>query len=78
MTDTTTEQLLTFEKAWLNKPQHDGAKMHAVHEQFGLGIVRYYQALVATLDDPEAWAFDPVTCGIVRSRMHGALRRKTA
>lgn len=69
-----TKDLLVFEKAWLNRPQHDGAKMKAAHDTFGLSLIRYYQALVAALDDPEAWVFDPVTCGIVRRRLDSALR----
>lgn len=69
-----TVDVLAFEREWLNRPQHDGAKMHAAYERFGVSLVRYYQALVAALDDPQAWQADPVTCGVVRRRMETARR----
>lgn len=68
------EEVLAFEREWLNRPQHDGAKMHAAYDRFGLSLVRYYQLLVAALEDPRAWAVDPVTCGVVRRRMEVAQR----
>lgn len=69
-----TKDLLAFEREWLNRDQHDGAKMKAAHDEFGVSLVRYYQALVAALDDPEAWHLDPVTCGVVRRRMEAGQR----
>lgn len=71
---TSTKDLLAFEREWLNRDQHDGAKMRAAHVQFGLSLVRYYQALRVALDDPEAWVLDPVTCGVVRRRTSAAVR----
>lgn len=69
------DEILAFEREWLNWPQHDGAKMRAAYERFGVSLVRYYQMLVAGLDDPQAWEADPVTCGVVSRRMRSAQRQ---
>ena len=70
----TTTDLLAFEREWLNRPQHDGAKMAAVYERFGLSLIGYYQRLVAALGERSAREADPVTCRAVRSRLDRARR----
>lgn len=56
----TDEQLaiLDFEKSWW---RYAGAKETAVREQFGMTFPRYFQALNAIIELPEAMAHDPFT-----------------
>jgi hypothetical protein len=50
-------RILTFERRWW---RHAGAKERAVRDEFGISPTRYYQALNALLDRPEALRHDPV------------------
>ena len=68
--------LLAFERAWLNRPQHDGAKEAAIRERFGCSPTVYYQQLVAILDTREALEVDAVTVGVVRRRLARGQRQR--
>jgi len=58
------EQLiLSFERRWW---RYAGVKEQAIRETFGLSPTRYYQALNALLDRPEALAADPVLVNRLR------------
>ena len=46
-----------FEQHWW---AHAGAKEAAIRAEFDLPVARYYQLLNATLDRPEAIAYDPM------------------
>jgi hypothetical protein len=72
------EELLAFERRWLNRPQHDGAKAAAIRAAFGLGVTLYYQRLASVIRSGEAWQVDPVAAGVVSRRMLAAQRSKTA
>lgn len=50
-------EILDFERQWW---KHAGAKERAVRDRFGCSPTRYYQALNALLDRPEALRHDPV------------------
>jgi hypothetical protein len=64
-------EILAFERQWW---KYAGAKEQAVRESFGLSATRYYQALNALLDRPEALAFDPMLVKRLR-RMRSARQR---
>jgi len=49
--------ILAFERQWW---KYAGAKEAAVREQFDLSATRYYQALNALIDRPEALIADPM------------------
>ena len=70
--------LLSFEREWLNRPQHSGAKEQAILETFGVSATRYYQQLNAVLDTQEALDLDPTTVGIVRRRRAARQRQRRA
>jgi hypothetical protein len=55
--DDQSQQILAFEHRWWRAP---GAKDQAIRDTFSWSPTRYYQALNALLDDPEALASDPV------------------
>lgn len=55
--------ILDFERQWW---KHAGAKERAVRDRFCCSPTRYYQALNALLDRPEALAHDPVLVGRLR------------
>jgi hypothetical protein len=48
--------ILDFERRWWRQP---GAKEQAIRENFKISPTRYYQALNAILDVPEAVSYDP-------------------
>ncbi|MGW0664745.1 DUF3263 domain-containing protein [Streptodolium elevatio] len=50
-------EILDFERQWW---RHAGAKERAVRDRFGCSPTRYYQALNALLDRPEALEHDPM------------------
>lgn len=72
------EELMAFERTWLNRPQHDGSKAAAIRATFGLRTTHYYQRLVAAIRSGQAWQVDPVTAGVVSRRMRAAQRSKSA
>jgi hypothetical protein len=49
--------MLTFERQWWRRP---GAKETAIRDRFGVTPTRYYQALNALVDRPDALAADPL------------------
>jgi Protein of unknown function (DUF3263) len=50
--------ILEFEQAWWRVP---GSKEEAIRERFGLSSTRYYRLLTALLNEPAAFAHDPLT-----------------
>ena len=50
-------EMLAFERQWW---RHAGAKETAIRELFGVPPTRYYQALNALVDRPDALAADPL------------------
>lgn len=48
--------ILDFERQWWRRP---GAKEQAIRDQFEMSPTRYYQALNALLDLPQALSYDP-------------------
>lgn len=72
----TSADLLTFERAWLNRAQHDGRKDQAISETFGFTSIRYYQMLVEAIRTPDALELDPVTVGVITRRMRASQRQR--
>ncbi|MGE3618988.1 MAG: DUF3263 domain-containing protein [Acidimicrobiia bacterium] len=64
--------ILEFERAWWTEP---GPKDVAIRERFELSGTRYYQLLAELVDDPEAYAFDPL---LVRRLRRTRDRRRRA
>jgi hypothetical protein len=50
-------KILEFERQWW---KYAGAKEQAMREKFDMSATRYYQALNALIDTPEALAADPM------------------
>ena len=69
MTDTSTERLLAFEREWMNRPQHDGAKVQAARERFGLSDIGYYQQLRVALCDPSAVEAHPLAARFAQQKV---------
>ena len=63
--------ILEFERAWW---KYAGAKEQAVRELFDMSATRYYQALNALIDRPEALAADPMLVKRLR-RLRAARQR---
>ncbi|NUU21976.1 MAG: DUF3263 domain-containing protein [Streptomycetaceae bacterium] len=63
--------ILDFERQWW---KHAGAKERAVRDRFGCSPTRYYQALNALLDRPEALEHDPMLVSRLR-RLRTARQR---
>ncbi|MGY1615112.1 DUF3263 domain-containing protein [Geodermatophilus sp. SYSU D00691] len=63
--------MLAFERQWWRAA---GAKETAIREQFGVTPTRYYQALNALVDRPDALAADPLLVRRLR-RLRSARRR---
>ena len=53
----TEREILAFERQWW---KYGGAKETAIRDLFGTSPTRYYQALNALVDRPEALAADPL------------------
>jgi hypothetical protein len=64
-------EILAFERQWW---KYAGAKEQAVRELFDMSATRYYQALNALLDRPEALAADPMLVKRLR-RLRAARQR---
>lgn len=61
------KRILGFERgSWT----HAGAKDEAIRLEFSLTAARYYQALNAALDCPEAIAFDPLLVARLQRLRH--------
>lgn len=67
--------IITLERAWLNRPQHDGRKADAIRE-LGLTETAYYQRLNALLDDPAAWRLDFRVMDTVSRRRFLSMRQR--
>lgn len=65
--------LLDFERDW---QRHEGQKVAAIRERFGVSPARYYQLLNRVLDDPHALAYDPLTVKRLRRRRDERARRR--
>lgn len=68
--------IITLERAWLHRPQHDGRKANAI-AGLGLSETAYYQRLNALLSDPGAWSQDFRVMEVV-SRRRGRSQRQPA
>ena len=64
-------ELLAFERQWW---KYAGAKEQAVRELFDMSATRYYQALNALIDRPEALEHDPMLVKRLR-RLRAARQR---
>ena len=69
------EEMLAFERQWW---KFAGSKEQAVRELFGLSDTRYYQALNALIDRPEALAHDPMLVKRLRRLRSGRQRARSA
>ena len=65
------QEMLSFERQWWRRA---GAKDTAIRTRFGVPPTRYYQALNALVDRPDAWAADPLVVGRLR-RVRAARHR---
>ena len=65
------QDMLAFERQWWRRA---GAKDTAIRARFGVPPTRYYQALNALVDRPDAWAADPLVVGRLR-RVRAARHR---
>jgi hypothetical protein len=65
------QEMLVFERQWWRRA---GAKDTAIRARFGVPPTRYYQALHALFDRPDAWALDPLVVGRLR-RVRAARHR---
>lgn len=54
---TVDQAILEFERTWYT---YGGAKDHAIRERFDLSAGAYFQRLAVLLDDPRAYAHDPI------------------
>jgi hypothetical protein len=73
------EQLLEFERAWLNDPRAgDGRKAQAIRETFGVNETRHYQRVVAAVSTREAWETDPVTTRALTEKLRVRARGSQA
>jgi hypothetical protein len=63
--------VLDFEQAWWTKP---GSKEAAIRTELGMSGTRYYELLRRMIDDPAAYAHDPLT--IARLRRQRDRRRR--
>jgi len=50
--------ILDFERSWWMR---EGAKEEAIRRELGISGTRYYQLLGALVDEPAAFAYDPLT-----------------
>jgi hypothetical protein len=65
-------EMLVFERQWWRRA---GAKETAIRDLFGVPPTRYYQALNALVDRPEALAADPLLVRRLR-RLRSARQQK--
>jgi len=63
--------ILDFERKWWTLP---GPKEMAIREHLGLSATRYYKALTALVDSPDALAYDPLV--VRRVRLKRDVRRR--
>jgi hypothetical protein len=65
------QAILAFERQWW---RYAGAKEQSIREQFDMSATRYYQALNALIDRPEALVADPMLVKRLR-RLRAARQR---
>lgn len=75
--DDDVEQMLAFERAWLNRDHSTGAYAREVRERFGVSVTAWSLRLVHLLDDPRAVATDPVTVRVLRERRRRASKQRS-
>jgi hypothetical protein len=63
--------ILDFERTWWLRP---GSKEAAIREVLDISATRYYELLAALVDEPAAYAHDPLT--VVRVRRRRLERRR--
>lgn len=68
-------EILDFERQWW---RYAGAKEQAVRELFQLSATRYYQALNALIDRPEALSYDPMLVKRLRRLRSARQRQRSA
>lgn len=64
--------ILDFERGWWRLP---GSKERAIREDLGISSTRYYERLNVLLDEPAAFAYDPLT--VKRTRRMREHRRRS-
>ncbi|WP_029088203.1 DUF3263 domain-containing protein [Brevibacterium album] len=67
-------EILEFERTWFT---YGGAKDHAIRERFDMSAGAYFQRLAALLDDPAAYAHDPVLIKRLRRIRDGRQRNRS-
>jgi hypothetical protein len=67
--------ILDFERQWFRRP---GAKEQAIRDLFDMSPTRYYQALNALLDIPEAHEYDAVLVKRLQRLRAAGLRTRSA
>jgi hypothetical protein len=75
-TETLTEPqraMLEFERQWWRQP---GAKEQAIRDSFAMSPTRYYQALNALLDLPQALSYDATLVNRLQRLRNPASRRR--
>jgi hypothetical protein len=65
------QRVLQFERQWW---RHAGAKEEAIRREFGVGPTAYYQLLSRLIDEPAAFAYDPML--VKRLQRQRASRRR--
>ncbi|NHN55584.1 DUF3263 domain-containing protein [Calidifontibacter sp. DB0510] len=68
-------QILDFERTWFKL---QGSKEDAIREQLGLSSTRYYQALNALIDNPEALKADALLVKRLRRLRAARMRQRNA
>jgi hypothetical protein len=63
--------VLDFERSWWTMP---GSKEASIRTELGMSGTRYYELLRRMIDDPAAYAHDPLT--VARLRRHRDRRRR--
>jgi hypothetical protein len=63
--------ILDFERRWWRQP---GAKEQAIRDNFEMSPTRYYQALNALLDLPQALSYDPTLVNRLQRLRSSAMR----
>ena len=71
----TEKSMLDLERGWWKYP---GAKDTAIHEQLGMTPTRYYQALNALIDRPEALAHDALLVKRLRRLREARQRQRSS
>nr|WP_291794855.1 DUF3263 domain-containing protein [Brevibacterium sp.] len=68
------QEILEFERTWFT---YGGAKDHAIRERFDMSAGAYFQRLAVLLDDPHAYAHDPVLIKRLRRIRDGRQRNRS-